>query len=316
MIIGVIKGAIYFGEKDIVLSNLVSILPLTPRKFDYLKSKKDLLVYQPQTTPGVKQNAKNIKVLVYHGIVEKADGENVVWDDFRNEMFALKEAGYETVSLDDLLSYLKGQKTLPEKSFLLTFDDGRKDSYYPVDPVLKVLNYKAVMFIISSTINEKSDFHLSERELKEMNASGRWMLEAHAKNGHKFVEIAKDKSQGHFYSNKMWIDSINGLETDAEYEQRIDNDLTGVQSDLKKLFNVDAIAYAIPYGDYGQQSSNYNKATKELLGDAGKHFKLVFYQTWDESNTQNYPLLDAFMVKRVEVKPSWKKDDLLNVMAK
>jgi peptidoglycan/xylan/chitin deacetylase (PgdA/CDA1 family) len=42
---------------------------------------------------------------------------------------------------------MKGEKILPKKSFLLTFDDGRKDSFYPVDPVLKKLNYNAVILI-------------------------------------------------------------------------------------------------------------------------------------------------------------------------
>ena len=67
---------------------------------------------------------------------------------------------------------MKGEKNLPEKSFLLTFDDGRKDSYYPVDPILKALDYRAIMFVISGRSlgdeKEVSPFYLSSSELKRM----------------------------------------------------------------------------------------------------------------------------------------------------
>ena len=95
------------------------------------------------------QYAKSIPVLLYHGIIEKPDGENMLIDNFRDQMFALKKAGWQTVSIEDFYKFMKGEKNLPEKSFLLTFDDGRKDSYYPVDPILKALDYNAAMFVIS-----------------------------------------------------------------------------------------------------------------------------------------------------------------------
>jgi len=40
-------------------------------------------------------------------------------------------------------------KELPEKSFLLAFDDGVKSSYYNTDTLLRALDYNAVMYIIT-----------------------------------------------------------------------------------------------------------------------------------------------------------------------
>ncbi|MFA6383500.1 MAG: hypothetical protein WCX17_03685, partial [Parcubacteria group bacterium] len=122
------------------------------------------------------QTAKSLPILLYHGVIEdsnwKLDDVNMSLADFREQMFALKKDGYQTVTLEDYWAFMNGKKTLPVKSFMLTFDDGRSDSYYPVDPILKVLNYTAVMNVITGRSlgpnNEKSNFHLSQIELEKM----------------------------------------------------------------------------------------------------------------------------------------------------
>ena len=80
--------------------------------------------------------AKSVPVLLYHGVVDKSDGANILPEDFKNQMFVLKKAGWQTITLDDFYAFMRGEKQVPDKSFLLTFEDGRKDSHYPVDPLL------------------------------------------------------------------------------------------------------------------------------------------------------------------------------------
>src|SRR3990167_8963661 len=117
-------------------------------------------VYSENIFSGDSQYAKSIPVLLYHGIIENADGSNILLEDFKNQMFALKKAGWQTVNIEDFYAFMRGEKQVPDKSFLLTFDDGRKDSYYPVDPILKALNYRATIFVITG------------RSLVEKNSEG------------------------------------------------------------------------------------------------------------------------------------------------
>src|SRR5688572_19967034 len=79
---------------------------------------------------------KGIPVLLYHGIVRKPDRFNMTMEVFKDQMFALKRAGYRTVTLHDFQSFMRGEMELPAKSFLLTFDDGRADSYEGAEPIL------------------------------------------------------------------------------------------------------------------------------------------------------------------------------------
>jgi hypothetical protein len=141
--------------------------PFFAMQWDYLKTEKAFIDYDyggivnwlaavkrvlaPDTANAKK--ASSIPILLYHGVINnpnwQPDGVSISLDDFRQQMFALKKSGYQTIKLEDYLAFTKGEKELPEKSFILTFDDGRKDSYYPVDPILRVLGYTAVMNVIT-----------------------------------------------------------------------------------------------------------------------------------------------------------------------
>lgn len=181
------------------------------------------------------KNSASIPVLLYHGVIDENDGFNVLKKNFDEQMFALKKSGWQTISLEDFDEFIKGKKQLPAKSFLLTFDDGRKDSFYPVDPILRTIGYNAVIFIITGQTHEKEGkYYLSWPELKYMAKSGRWEIESHGKNDHGFVDISDNKEQGHFLTNKEWLSDQQRIETEEEFKQRIISDLSDAKSDLNK----------------------------------------------------------------------------------
>ena len=268
---------------------------------------------------GVKTSrALSVPVLLYHGVVEKPDGENVTVDQFRRQMFALYEAGYKTVSVKDFYEFNQGKKELPKKSFLLTFDDGRKDSYYPVDPILKALDYKAVMFVITkySLSKEEHNYYLSKNELQKMIKSGRWEIQAHAREGHDMAfKVAQDGMGGHYYSNKLWLDKQNRLETDEEYIQRIKVDVISAKEDIETGLGVEVISFAYPFGDYGQSSINFPESESMVHDIVTSIYPMSFYQVWaGQTFSLNYPEEESSLIKRVEVKPNWNPNDLLKIL--
>jgi peptidoglycan/xylan/chitin deacetylase (PgdA/CDA1 family) len=263
-------------------------------------------------------NIKSIPVLLYHGIINEPDGANILLNNFKEQMFFLKNQGWQTVTLKDYYAFMKGEKELPDKSFLLTFDDGRKDSYYPADPILKAIDYNAVIFLITDSFYIKgSNYYLSPKEINQMIDSGRWEAQPHTSGGHGFVEIDEKGGKGHFYSNKIWLKDFNRLETDQEYEDRIKNDFIKAKDEIAKNFGVNVIGFAFPFGDFGQESINY-EGSKNVLSDQAKQiYPLAFYQIWIGSDyTFNYPENDNFLAKRINVKPGWTADDLLAVLEK
>ncbi|MBI2098167.1 MAG: polysaccharide deacetylase family protein [Candidatus Wildermuthbacteria bacterium] len=268
------------------------------------------------------EKAQTIPVLVYHGITSEPDGSNVTGGRFRSHMAVLKKAGWETVSLEEFRAFMKGEQDLPEKSFLLTFDDGRKDSFYPVDPILRALDYEAVMFVITSqSLGENgkaSHFYLTEKELQFMQGTGRWNLESHGKLAHELYPVGPNGQEGHFYSNLLWFEDKQRQETIEEFRKRIYADLESSKKELEESLGTSAVTVAFPFGDFGQNlffDPSLKSIRDILLQGAKEQYSYGFYQWWEgEGFTQNHPSPETFLIKRIEPEADWSGEELLAVL--
>ena len=260
---------------------------------------------------GVQSDAASVPVLLYHGVVDKVDGYNTPEGVFRDQMLALYNAGYQTITLDQFNQYRQGNMSIPDKSFVLTFDDGRKDSFKPVDPILKELDYHAVMFVIAARVDDTDHgFYLTRDELVAMKQSGRWDIGAHAHNGHRMIATDAQGTQGHYYGNKQWQQDQNRLETDDEYTARVTTDLREAQQTITSM-GVELNSFAFPFGDYGQESLNFRGARSIMIDASTKLFTLNFYQPWAQAPFgYNYPH-DNGMVKRIEPGAEWSGEQLV-----
>ena len=263
-----------------------------------------------------------IPVLLYHGITNAKGQYNMTQSQFANEMITLKKNGYSTIKINDLYDFLNKRKKLPEKSFLLTFDDARRDSYLGADPILKLLGYNAVMFVPTADSfakdNNGDQYYLNGYQLEKMIKSGRWELGSHAmQQTGDSVMITDGGNKVDFLSNKMWLEKEKRIETDKEYEARVDKELTQSKIDLEKTFNVPITAFAYPSSDYGQQSTNNDKnAEKIILKYILKNYQMAFQQvsSTDTEFTLNRPGDNMFFLRRIEPGSDWDGDRLLDVL--
>jgi peptidoglycan/xylan/chitin deacetylase (PgdA/CDA1 family) len=94
--------------------------------------------------------ASAVPVLIYHeiGVSRTPPGETAIRAErFREEMDFLASHGYTTLSVGQLVDFLGG-RPVPERSVVLTFDDGWKSVQEAV-PLLKKHGFKATFFIIT-----------------------------------------------------------------------------------------------------------------------------------------------------------------------
>jgi hypothetical protein len=263
-------------------------------------------------------SAASIPVLLYHGINESHDRFTLPLADFKDQLFTLKKAGYQTISLTDFLQFINGQRRLPDKSIIISFDDARRDSFYPADSILKVLNYQAVMFMPTAIFDTKSSYYLDNDELSFMIKSGRWDVQSHAvQQTGGYVTIDNTGKQGNFLSNKAWLDQFNRLETDAEYQQRVNFELGQSKTIIEKQLEHQVIALAYPLSDYGHQSVNYPLAESIITTTVSNYYKMAFRQVWpaDHEFSQNYPGDNLYLLKRIEPTADWTSQTLLNALA-
>lgn len=251
--------------------------------------------------------AASIPVLMYHRITTGNDPYNVTPAAFKAQMFALKKSGYTTVSAEDYADFLGGTKKLPAKSILITFDDGTKDSYYPVEPILKALNFRATNFIITKYSIEDyagSHYYLSAIELKAMERSGNWDLEVHTKDGHSYYPISASGKMGEFYPNKLWLPTKHRMETDAEYAARVYNDMVTAKREIENFTHKPANLFAFPFADIGENhSSNYSSAPAVLTRDVQHLFKAAMQLYYPgRAQSQGYYNSKAIYTYRIQLK--------------
>ncbi len=68
--------------------------------------------------------------------------------DFARQMALLNHAGYETITLDEFVRFMRREDlSLPPRPLLLTFDGARLDSWTGSDGILRELDLNAVLFV-------------------------------------------------------------------------------------------------------------------------------------------------------------------------
>ncbi|MGZ6616281.1 MAG: polysaccharide deacetylase family protein [Solirubrobacteraceae bacterium] len=250
-----------------------------------------------------------IPVLVYHGINDKRDGYSVSQRAFAAQMQMLRAAGFRSVSIDQYDRFQRGdQSSLPARPILITFDDGRLDSFRGADQVLAQEGFRATMFVITGQIERKNPFYLDWAELKRMQNSGRWDVQPHAYRGHVQIPVDSHGDRAPFYAMRRYLRST-GEETFADYQRRVALDLFTLAGQFKNQA-IDVHAIALPAGDYGQQDAgNDPRIVPFTLGLMRAQFGTVFVQD-DHDNPPYTTPTDGGLQKRWEAHSSTTPEQL------
>ncbi|HAN20690.1 MAG TPA: hypothetical protein DCP51_03290 [Clostridiales bacterium] len=179
---------------------------------DYLTVKRQVL---GTYTIGSKENAKSVPVLLYHHILPDIDKASDKWKnneitisttEFRKHMELIRDSGYTIISTDELIAYIKGERTIPEKSVVLNFDDGYKSNTEYAAPILREFGYQATIFSVIQPFfgnfelhyNFDSLQHLTEQDLT--NNSDVFTQECHTYLNH---EHLSQQSYSYVYNDLM-----------------------------------------------------------------------------------------------------------------
>lgn len=134
-------------------------------------------------TGNTKSNLKSLPVLMYHFFYDKNSGKGpdnnwMEISDFDAEMKYLQDNNFYFPSWQEVEDYIDGKITLPEKSVVITVDDGDPSFFKLAIPIIEKHNIKATSFVITAWYmdycnNYKSDNVIYESHSDNMHVGGK-----------------------------------------------------------------------------------------------------------------------------------------------
>ena len=124
------------------------------------------------SAPAVNKNAQVI-CLCYHNIEDggKMKALTIPVGEFEKEMQEIKDNGFSVIGMQDFLAWRRGEKNIPNKSCIITIDDGWVSAYNNAWPILKKFNYPFTLFIYINYVGTGGK-SMSWDQLAEMRDAG------------------------------------------------------------------------------------------------------------------------------------------------
>lgn len=110
-----------------------------------------------------------LPILNYHKVSSGnvPDFLTVTTAQLRQQFEYLNDNGYNSIFLSELVDYVEHKKPLPSKPVMITLDDGYRDNYTSLYPLLREYNVKANIFLVSGFIQSPDNKHLAENPMGE-----------------------------------------------------------------------------------------------------------------------------------------------------
>ncbi len=228
-------------------------------------------------------DAYNIPVLLYHMVEPEEMGldfiVSITPEQLRVHLETIKNNGFNTITYTDYYNYITKGTKLPKNPVMITFDDGYTNNYTYLFPLLKELEMKATIFIVTKTVGTTPGLypHFTWELAKEMNDSG-------------YVDI-----QSHTHTHE---DMTSLTPEQLKYDLRMSRYL------IEKNLNKKCEFLAYPYGFYNDDVLN-------IATDAGF---LITSQVANDISSTAYGKIEP--VKRITTWGSLTPQQLLELIDK
>lgn len=237
-----------------------------------------------QNSDGEVYEVFRVPIIMYHCIYGKNPGAYAIPPALlEKDLIYLKENGYNSIVIQDLIDFKENKKRLPDKPVMLTFDDGNITNYLNAYPLMKKYGFKCVMSVVGAYVDSNYDkdgntirspvSSVNYEHINEMLASGLVEIQSHTYDMHKL-------------SPRRGLSKKSG-EDEIQYEKNLTTDLMRLQFRLKERTGNAPAAVTYPFG-------SYSAGTAEILKKLG--FKAALTCTEGINNITGQS--DLFLLKR------------------
>ena len=164
--------------------------------------------YRPDRVPALLYHQLISKEKVDRGELVNHERVYVAYDSsFAEQMGYLHRQGYTTITLDELVAFQEGRRSLPSRPIILTFDDGFMSNYLYAFPILKQYGMKATIFVTPDRESQNFkkyahiDAPLSPEQIQEMSEYG-ISIESHGMTHRYLTELSPDTTRWELEESK------------------------------------------------------------------------------------------------------------------
>ncbi|MBP7832362.1 MAG: polysaccharide deacetylase family protein [Candidatus Levybacteria bacterium] len=227
--------AVIFGVILIPQSALASSIQLSYVSYAETKPQTDVpseveefVLKQKKVHALVHLPTLRVPILMYHYVEyvkDEKDTTRIALNTFPHvldlQIQTLKNAGFTFLTNKQLTEYLNGNGVLPEKSVVLTFDDGYRDFYTDAYPILKKHNAPATQYVVSGFFNDQN--YMTHQQV---------------------LEIAKEElvEIGVHTETHPWLAEKN--------KSFLQKEVLESKHKLEKLIDQEIVSFAYPYGSF------------------------------------------------------------------
>ena len=186
----------------------------------------------------IPQSYKKTRVLMYHSISkhigkEKHNKWRVKPEDFEKQMNWFYKNNWKSFTISELVSLDK----IPEKSFVITFDDGFEDNFTNALTILQKYNFKATIYLVP---NQKTN-HWEEKNTSVLS------------NLLNNEQILQMQNSGLIEFGSHTLSHVN---LSTINDEQLLNELKKSKEEVEKITNQECEAFAYPYGKFDDNIVN------------------------------------------------------------
>jgi len=187
-----------------------------------------IIPLRPFDKGGLKVNGyQTVPVFAYHNFSKNSPSKMIVTEAaFEAQMKYLKENGYHVITLDQLLDFLDFKEQIPEKSVVITIDNGWSSFSDIAFPILKKYGFTATLFVYTDFIGTSKA--LSWKQINNLSKNG-FDIQCKTKTHRNLTKRIKKESFKEYFKS---------LEMEISYPKKL----------IKHKLNKECSYFAYPYG--------------------------------------------------------------------
>ncbi len=187
--------------------------------------------------------AEHAVISIYHHVADDTPPSTSLSPArFKEHMEYLRDDGYTVLPLDTVITAMRNREQLPDKTIVITFDDGYTSIFTEAFPLLQSMEFPFTVFINTEPINAGRQGYMSWNDIRVMSEAG--------------VLIAN-----HMINHPHMTDNLPG-ENDATRVERLRQEMLLAEKQIKQETGQSLQMLAYPYGEY-------DSLLKEMLADEG-----------------------------------------------